>query len=101
MIPEEILTDHPERYRALIVESANPAHSVADSPRIREALAALEFVLVSSRHDRDRPARRLRAAVATQFEKVEATLFNFEFPKNVFHLRRPLARAAAGPPPRA
>ena len=25
----------------------------------------------------------------TQFEKFEATFFNFEFPKNVFHLRRP------------
>ena len=45
-IPDEILTDHPERFRAMIVESANPAHSLADSPRMREALAALELVVV-------------------------------------------------------
>ena len=31
---------------------------------------------------------------ATQFEKAEATFFNFEFPHNVFHLRRALM-----PPP--
>ena len=42
MIAEEILTDHPRRYRAMIVESANPAHSLADSKRFREALRALE-----------------------------------------------------------
>src|SRR5205807_8782318 len=27
---------------------------------------------------------------ASQYEKVEATFFNFEFPDNTFHLRRPL-----------
>ena len=37
VIAEEILTDHPKRYRAMIVESGNPAHSLADSQRVREA----------------------------------------------------------------
>ena len=32
VIPDEILTDHPERFRAMLVESSNPAHSLADSP---------------------------------------------------------------------
>ncbi len=41
VIPDEILTDHPKRFRAMIIESANPAHSLADSQRMREALAAL------------------------------------------------------------
>ena len=45
-IPDEILGDHPKRFRALLVESANPAHSLADSVRMREALAALELVVV-------------------------------------------------------
>ena len=31
VVPQEILTDHPDRFRAMIVESSNPAHSVADS----------------------------------------------------------------------
>ena len=42
VIAEEILTDHPLRYRAMLVESANHAHSLADSPRMREALQALD-----------------------------------------------------------
>ena len=46
VIPEEILTDHPKRYRAMLVESGNPAHSLADSTRMREALAALDLVVV-------------------------------------------------------
>ena len=32
----------------------------------------------------------------TQFEKWEATFFNFEFPHNVFHLRRPVLPAPDG-----
>src|SRR4030095_7736403 len=39
--PDGILTAHPRRYRALIVESGNPAHSLADSQRMREAIARL------------------------------------------------------------
>ena len=35
----------------------------------------------------------------TQFEKHEATFFNFEFPRNVFHLRRPVVAAPEGPLP--
>jgi len=38
VIAEEILTDHPARYRAMLVESGNPAQSLADSPRMRDAL---------------------------------------------------------------
>jgi anaerobic selenocysteine-containing dehydrogenase len=46
VIPDEILTDHPKRFRAMLIESENPAHSVADSARMRKALQALEFVVV-------------------------------------------------------
>ena len=43
VIPEEILTDHPKRFRAMFIESANPVHSLADSQRMREAFRALEL----------------------------------------------------------
>ncbi|MEA2124436.1 MAG: hypothetical protein QOI80_1218, partial [Solirubrobacteraceae bacterium] len=97
VIPDEILTDHPDRFRAALVESANPLHSLADSVRMREAFAALELVVVidvamteTARHaDYVLPA-------ASQFEKPEATFFDFEFPANVFHLRHPLLEPLAG-----
>ncbi len=40
LIADEILSDHPNRYRAMIVESANPVHSLAESRKMRETRAA-------------------------------------------------------------
>ena len=97
VIAEEILTDHPARYRAMLVESANPAHSLADSARMREALRALELVVVIdvAMTETARLADYVLPA-PTQFEKFEATFFNFDFPRNVFHLRHPVVPAPDG-----
>ena len=90
-VTEEILTDHPHRFRAMIIESSNPVHSLADSQRMREALRALDFSVVidvamtetASEADYVLPA-------CSQFEKAEASFFNFEPAENAFHLRHPL-----------
>ncbi|KJK42691.1 molybdopterin oxidoreductase, partial [Lentzea aerocolonigenes] len=97
VIAEEILTDHPARYRAMLVESANPAHSLADSARMREALRALELVVVIdvAMTETARLADYVLPA-PTQFEKFEATFFNFDFPRNIFHLRHPVVPAPEG-----
>jgi anaerobic selenocysteine-containing dehydrogenase len=97
VIAEEILTDHPARMRAMLIESSNPAHSLAESKRFVQALDALELVVVidvamteTARHaDYVLPA-------ASQFEKYEATFFNLEFPRNTFHLRAPLLEPLPG-----
>ncbi len=97
VIPEEILTDHPARYRAMLVESGNPAHSLADSARMREALSSLEILVVIdvAMTETARLADYVLPA-PSQYEKWEATFFNFEFPANVFHLRRPVLPAPDG-----
>jgi anaerobic selenocysteine-containing dehydrogenase len=102
VIAEEILTDHPDRYRAMIVEAANPAHSLADSRRMREALGALDTLVVIdvAMSETARLADYVLPA-STQFEKAEATFFNFEFPHNAFHLRRRLFTPREGPLPEA
>ncbi|BBU22702.1 molybdopterin-dependent oxidoreductase [Mycobacterium xenopi] len=90
-IAEEILTDHPDRFRAMWIDSANPAHSLTDSDSFRRALAALDLVVVvdvafteTARHaDYVLPA-------ASQFEKWEMTFFNTEFPCNTVQLRPPV-----------
>ena len=91
VIPDEILTDHPKRFRAMLVECANPAHSLADSARMREALSSLDLLVVIdvALSETARLAHYV-FPVASQFEKAEATFFNFEFPHNYFHVRRPL-----------
>ncbi|MEN9646737.1 MAG: hypothetical protein RL238_3406 [Actinomycetota bacterium] len=97
VITEEILTDHPDRYRALMVESGNPVHSLADSGRMREALRALDFVVVVdvAMTETAREAHYVLPA-ASQYEKWECTFFNFDFPHNVFHLRKPILPALEG-----
>ncbi|MBB2992710.1 formate dehydrogenase [Mycolicibacterium iranicum] len=97
VVPEEILTDHPDRFRAMIVESSNPAHSVADSDAVRRAFAELELLVVIdvAMTETARMAHYVLPA-ATQFEKVEATFFNLEFPHNTFHLRHPLMEPLPG-----
>jgi anaerobic selenocysteine-containing dehydrogenase len=97
VIPDEILTDHPQRFRAMIVESTNPVHSLADSQRMRAALDALELVVVIdvALTETARQAHYVLPA-ASQYEKWEATFFTLEFPHNVFHLRAPLLPALPG-----
>ncbi|MEB3980552.1 molybdopterin-dependent oxidoreductase [Mycobacterium sp. 663a-19] len=96
-VPEEILTDHPDRFRAMIVESGNPAHSLADSAACRKAFQALELMVVVdvAMTETARLAHYVLPA-ASQFEKPEATFFNFEFPHNGFQLRRPLLEPLPG-----
>jgi anaerobic selenocysteine-containing dehydrogenase len=46
LVPEEVLHDHPERLRALIVEGANPYLSYSDTARWREARRRLDLLVV-------------------------------------------------------
>jgi len=88
VIADEILTDHPGRYRAMLVEAANPAHSVADSKRFREALRALDtLVVIDVAMSETAKLAHYVLPASTQFEKAEATFFNFDFPNNYFQLR--------------
>lgn len=97
VVPQEILTDHPDRFRAMIVESSNPAHSIADSAAVQEALGALELLVVIdvAMTETARLAHYVLPA-ASQFEKPEATFFNLEFPHNTFHLRHRLMTPLPG-----
>ena len=95
-IAEEVLGDHPKRFRAMLVESANPVHSLAESRKMRAALDSLEFVVAIdvAMTETARLADYVLPAT-TQYEKAEAVFFNFEFPENAFFLRR----ALLAPPP--
>ncbi|MFK8025880.1 MAG: molybdopterin-dependent oxidoreductase [Ilumatobacter sp.] len=91
VIPEEIIGDHPDRFRAMLIESGNPVHSLADSQSMRQAMRQLDFVCVIdvAMTETAREADYVLPA-SSQFEKWECTFFNLEFPDNYFHLRRPI-----------
>lgn len=97
VIPDEILTDHPDRFRAAFVESGNPVHSLADSARMRAAFESLELTVVIdvAMTETARLAHYVLPA-ASQYEKWEATFFTLEFPENAFHLRAPVLEPLEG-----
>ena len=97
VIPDEILTDHPERFRAAFIESGNPVHSLADSRRMREALEALDLVVVVdvAMTETAKLADYILPA-SSQFEKWETTFFGGGFPNHVFQLRAPLLAPLEG-----
>lgn len=102
VIPDEILTDHPKRFRAMLVESANPAHSVADSQRMRQALSALDcLVVIDVAMTETAKLADYVLPAPSQYEKWEAAFFTLEFPENAFQLRAPILPARPGTLPEA
>lgn len=93
----EVLNESESRLRGLLVDSSNPANTAANSDAFREALDALDLVVVvdiamtetASLADYVLPA-------AAQYEKWEYTLFSFSFPANDIHLRAPLFEPLPG-----
>jgi len=90
-LADGILSDHPDRSRALFIETANPVHSLADSKKFRLAMREVDISVVvdvvmtetAAEADYVLPA-------ASQFEKVEMTFFNLSFPENRATLRAPI-----------
>ncbi|HAS43637.1 MAG TPA: dehydrogenase [Microscillaceae bacterium] len=93
ILPLEIDTDHPKRLRALVVDSANPVATYANTTAQQKAMKKLDLMVVievamtetAQLADYILPAQ-------TQYEKMEATFFNLEFPENFFHLRHPISK---------
>ena len=96
VIAEEILTDHPKRLRAMVIESSNPAHSLADSERFGEALEALDCVVVMDvAMTETRPSRRLRAARGEPVREARGDLLQPRVPAQHLPAARPAVRSAA------
>jgi anaerobic selenocysteine-containing dehydrogenase len=97
VLPAEIDTDHPGRIRGLVVDSANPALSGADTQAYLAALPRLELLVTIdvALTETARLAHYVLPA-ASQFEKWETTFFQMEFPTQVIHLRRPLLAPLPG-----
>ncbi len=91
LIPEEILLDHPERLRALIVEGANPLLSYSDTGRWRKAVGALDLLVVIDPAFTE-TARHADYVLPTPsgYEKWEISLFPKRHPEIHAQLRPPV-----------
>lgn len=91
ILPDEIRHSGEDRIRAVWVDSSNPVSTFADSNAYTEAFRELDLLIVVdvAITETARLADYVLPA-ASQFEKLEATGFNMEFPENFFHLRHAL-----------
>jgi anaerobic selenocysteine-containing dehydrogenase len=90
-LAEEILAEHPNRARVLWVESSNPANTAADTAMTERAIRQCELsVVIDVAYTETAALADYVLPAASQFEKWEWTFFDFEWPTNYFHLRRPL-----------
>ncbi len=94
LVPEEILLDHPERIRAIIVEGANPILSYSDAARWREAREQLDLLVVID------PAMTETARMADYvlptpvgYEKWETAVFPRGVPEIYMQVRPPVVPA--------
>ncbi|MCP5499827.1 MAG: molybdopterin-dependent oxidoreductase [Leptospiraceae bacterium] len=91
ILASEIDTEHPERLRALWVDSSNPISSAADTAALIKAFSKLELlVTVDVAMTETARLSHYVLPAASQFEKWEASSFNFSFPENYFYLRKPI-----------
>jgi anaerobic selenocysteine-containing dehydrogenase len=88
LFPDAVLSDHPDRLRAVWIDSSNPANTASNTAQVEAALRALDLVVVVdvAMTETARLAHYVLPA-SSQYEKTEFTLFNFEFPKNYFQVR--------------
>lgn len=87
VLAQEIDTDHPNRLRALIVDSCNPVLNWVDTNAQKKAYKKLELMVVIdvAMTETAMEADYILPA-ANQYEKYESTFFT----ENFFHLRRPI-----------
>lgn len=91
ILPDEIELAGENRIRSVWVDSCNPLLTYADSQAYARAFEKLDLLVVVdvAMTETARMANYILPA-ASQYEKWEATGFNMEFPKNFFHLRKPV-----------
>jgi len=94
---EEVLADHPNRVRAVWVDSNNPANTAADTARFERAFRALDLsVVVDVAYTETAALADYVLPASAQYEKWECTFFTFEWPRNYFQLRAPLFEPLPG-----
>lgn len=93
-MPEEILSDHPERLRAVIVSGSNPLRSYADTSAYEKAFARLEL-LVTAEIAMTETAALSHYVLPSRsaYESWDGTFFAFTYPGLFFQMRRPIVKA--------
>lgn len=90
-MPEEIMTNHPERLRAVLVAGANPLRSYADTTAYENAFGQLDL-LVTAEIAMTETAALSHYILPSRsgYESWDSTFFPFTYPGVHFQMRRPI-----------
>ena len=90
-MPEEILSDHPERLRAVHVSACNPLRAYPDTTAYEEAFAGLDLLVVNEivMNETARLAHYVLPC-RTYYESWDGTFFPWTYPESFFQMRRPV-----------
>ncbi len=94
VMPEEILSDRPDRLRAVLVSGANPLRSYADTTAYEKAFRALDLLaVVDVAFSETASLAHYVLPAASAYEKWDGTFFSWSFPEIYFSMRRPVVKA--------
>lgn len=91
VMPEEILSDHPERLRAVLTSSSNPLRSYADTTEFESAFKKLDL-LVTIEINMTETAELADYVLPDRsgFEKWDASFFSITHPEIYLQMRPPI-----------
>lgn len=97
VMPEEILSDHPQRLRTVLVSGANPLRSYADTDAYETAFRQLDL-LVTIDVAMTETARLSHYVLPAKsgYENWDTAFFSWTFPEVYFQLRKPAVEAEGG-----
>ncbi len=91
VLPEEILSDHPERIRAVYVSACNPLRAYPDTGAYEKAFNALDLLVVNDIVMSETAAMADYVLPCRSFyESWDTTFFPWTYPKVFCQLRQPL-----------
>ncbi len=91
VMPEEIISDHPERLRAVLVSACNPLRAYPDTQAYEAAFSKLDLLVVNDivMSETARLAHYVLPC-RTFYESWDGTFFPWTYPEVYFQLRRPV-----------
>jgi anaerobic selenocysteine-containing dehydrogenase len=93
VMPEEILSDHPQRLRAVICGQSNPLRSYADTTQYEKAFKHLDL-LVTSDLAMTETAQLSHYVLPARsaYESWDGTFFPWTYPEIYFQMRQPILK---------
>jgi anaerobic selenocysteine-containing dehydrogenase len=98
VLPEEIMSNHPERTRAVLCCQSNPLRSYADTSAYEEAFKKLDLLVTCELAMTETAALSHYVLPARSgYESWDSTFFVWTFPEIYFQLRRPIVEPVGEP----